>query len=224
MMNPKLLDKETELKALRLLRSSVGIPKSYHAIVNKVRKSTIAYVVQHAEVAAKLEGRHFEVVGADLKPMRNEGSKKLPQRIGEVGIYDYSTNTLLVQEVDLKKGTLLELHHRKGIQPPLNENELAEAKRIALSHRAYAKHAKEKGLQMVTSPARVSFTPGHPARGHRVFTIYFWSAGKNPKRLAEAVVDLSESKVLGKENFDDAVIGNLIKRADNDKLHGKGNH
>lgn len=221
-MRQKLLDKETEVKALRLLQSSGSASKSYRVIFDKVRKNTVDFVTGHPEIKSKLEGKRFEVLGAGLKPVRHEFTKKLPQRIGEVGIYDYETNTLLVQEVDLKDGSLLETHYRKGIQPPLNQNELAEVRKLALGHRSYAKLASVKGLQMVTSPARVSFLPGHPAKGHRVFTVYFWSAGKSPKRLAEAVVDLSESKLLGKEDFDDQVMESLHQRAANEKQHGKG--
>jgi hypothetical protein len=221
-MRQKLLDKQTEVKALRLLRSAETASKSFRAIFEKVRKNTIDFVTSHPEIKRKLDGKRYQVVGADLKPVRHEFTKRLPQRIAEVGIYDYETNTLLVQEVDLKNSSLLEAHYRKGIQPPLNQNELAEVRKLALGHRSYAKLASVKGLQMVTSPARVSFLPGHLAEGHRVFTVYFWSGGKNPKRRAEALVDLSESKLLGKEDFDDAVMEKLHQRAANEKQHENG--
>jgi len=199
-----LLSKDVEVRALRLLQTKEGPSKGFLEIWTKVRSQTIEFVLNQPATKLRLQDVRYAVVGADLRIDRVALRGKLPPRIGEVGIYDYDQNVLLVFAVDLRKGTLLKVEERKGLQPPITDAELQEAKSLALADKAYRKLRKERSLGVNAFIARVSFLHDHPAFTHRVFTLTFWSGGKNAKRVGTAVVDLSDRKVLA--NADDDVV------------------
>ena len=117
----------------------------------------------------------------------------------------------MVHVVDLRRGSLLRTEEHRGIQPPLSDLELEEAKGLVLTHKAYRKLTRAPELAVNAFQARVSFLRDHPVYGHRVFTLVFWSGGHNPKLLGTAVVDLSDRKVLDEDAQDDRVMEAMMK-------------
>jgi hypothetical protein len=206
-----LLSRETEVRALRLLEKAGGPSKAFIALWNNVQANAIDFALEQPRVKQYLEGHRHAVVGGDLRPVRGEPRTKFPPRIGEVGIYDYDRNVLMIAVVDLRKRALLDLEERRGIQPPLSKSELDEAKAIVLASSPYRRLAKQRTLHVEAFAARVSFLPDHPSYGHRVFTLAFWSGGRKPKKLQDAVVDLSNRRVLGEDDHDDAIMTRLLQ-------------
>jgi hypothetical protein len=211
MKTDQLLSKAEETKSLRLLQRSGGPSKAFLEIWGRVRSRAIKFALDQQRVKDYLGTHRYAVVGADLRPMRGERLTRLPQRIGEIGIYDYDRNALLVVGVDLRKQTIVDIEERTGVQPPLSSSELTEAKTLALADKRMQNRGKTRALQVEAFAARVSFLHDHPASGHRVFTLMFWSGGKNPRKLGEMVVDLSDRKVLSDDDHDDAVLARLLE-------------
>jgi hypothetical protein len=216
-----LLSRETEVQAFRLLEKKGGPSKAFLALWNKVQSAAMDFALEQPRVKQYLEGHRYAVVGGELRPVRGERRGKFPPRIGEVGIYDYDRNILLIAAVDLRKATLVDLEERPGIQPPLSKSELEEAKALVLASSTHRSLAKKPNLHVEAFAARVSFLHDHPARGHRVFTLAFWSGGRAPRKLRDVVVDLSDRRLLGDEDQDDAVMTRLLE--DRREHAGEGN-
>ena len=214
-----LLPKDVEVRALRLLQTKEGPSKGFLQIWTRVQSQTVQFVLNQEATKKRFQDVRYAVVGADLRIDRGSFRGKLPPRIGEVGVYDYDHNVLLVFAVDLRKRTLLEVEERKGLQPPITDAELREAKDLALTDNAYRSLRKKRSLQVTAFVARVCFLEDHPACGHRVFTVVFWSAGKNAERLGTAVVDLSDRKVLA--DADDDVLMAAGHQHINQDVHGR---
>ena len=217
-----LLSRETEVRALRLLKKGGGPSKAFIALCNRVQANAIDFALEQPRVKQYLDGRRYAVVGGELRPVRGDGHEKFPPRIGEVGIYDYDRDVLMIAVVDLRKRALLDLEERRGIQPPLSKSELDEAKAIVLASSSHRRLANERSLHVEAFAARVSFLPDHPSYGHRVFTLAFWAGGRrNAKKLQDAVVDLSTRQVLKEDDHDDAIMTRLL---DDRHAHaGEGN-
>src|SRR5262249_15322556 len=157
----------------------------------KVKARVIDAVLKDPQVAERLAGTRYRVVGADMREEKPSGDTKTARRLGEVGVYDYDRDVLVVPVVALRTGQVVTIEERRGIQPSLTPEEVAEATKIALSDPTFRSLTRYRQLDIVTFPARAAFADSHPAFGHRCFALYFWTRSKPPKRLAAAMVDLS---------------------------------
>jgi len=167
-------------------------------LLDTVAARAVKAASKDAKVTKRLEGTRFRVIGSDLslagtsiKGEKPSAGKKPASGSAEVGIYDYDHNVLVVATVDLGSGAVAEIEERPGVQPPLTPDELEEAKQLVLSDSRFQSLKKRSGLEVIAFPARAAFDPSHPAFGHRCFSVYLWTSGRQPKRVGEAVVDMS---------------------------------
>lgn len=202
MAQSNLLSERDEARALRMMQNQPASAVDLQALLAKVAARAVQAVAKDPKVTKRLEGARSRVVGSDLsvsgtdlKGEKPAAGKKTASPVAEVGIYDYDRNVLVVTTVDLRRGTVAGIEERSGIQPLLTAEELAEAKQIVLSDPKFQSLKKRSGLEVVAFPARAAFDPSHPAYGHRCFSLYFWTSGRQPKRVAEAVVDLSAQQL-----------------------------
>ena len=175
------------------------LPESAQALqklIEKVRVRTIPAVLKDPKVAARLEGIRFQVVGADLRQEKPSEGRNATALFGEIGIYDYEHNVLVVPVVDLRKGVVVSIEERRGLQPSLTLEEVAEAKKIVLSDPRFRSLKKHSDLEVVAFPARATSIESNPCYGHRCFALYFWVGGKQPRKVAEAIVDLSTQRLV----------------------------
>jgi hypothetical protein len=163
------------------------------SLVERVRTQSPRRALADAKLAARLRDRRHRVIGADLrvdKPARPRGQ---PRLLGEVGIYDYEDDVLLVAFVDTKSGRVVEVQERPGMQLEPTDDEVEEATNIALvADRALA---RRPSLNVVAHPAHLVGIPA-ALHKHRLVQLYFWAGRRRPQQVGEAIVDLSERGVV----------------------------
>jgi hypothetical protein len=203
MAQQKFLTRQEELKGIQLgrQRDPKAAPQ-LRKLIETVKARAIPEVLKDADLAGRLRGRRTRVLGADLKFGRPPSGEQIAPRLGELAVYDYDRNVLLIATTDLREGRVLRIDERTGIQPPLIPEEVEQAKKLVLSDRKFQALKKHSSLEVVTFPARVTFDRDSPLHGHRCFTLYFWTGGKQPRRVAEADVDLSTGQLLPAEAAD----------------------
>jgi hypothetical protein len=163
------------------------------SLVERVRTQSPRRALADAKLAARLRDRRHRVIGADLridKPARPRGQ---PRLLGEVGIYDYEDDVLLVALVDTKNGRVVEVQERPGMQLEPTDDEVEEATDIALvADRALA---RRRSLDVVAHPAHLVGIPA-ALHKHRLVQLYFWAGRRRPQQVGEAIVDLSERSII----------------------------
>lgn len=200
-----LLSAQEERYVLRLAANQPKSARQLQALFERIQKRTIEVVLADPGVTERLKGARFRVLAADLHDEKSANETRLAPRLAEVGIYNYDRNVLVVPVVDLRRGSVVRVEQRQAIQPPATPEELEEATEIVLSAPRY-QALKKRALQVVANPARATFSRSHPWYGHRCFTLYFWTKGRQPKKAAEAVVDLSTRSLLPQEALDQEII------------------
>jgi hypothetical protein len=195
-MAKPLVSNIEEARGLVLAGKQPQSSKALQSLIEKVRPRVVAAVLADPDVKRRLDGRRFRVVGGDLIDEKPPDGARTARRLAEIGIYDYDRNALHIAVVDLRRGTVVRVTERTGAQPPLTEEELAEAKEIALATPKLRSLRKLRGLQIAAVPSRQSFAEASPVRGHRCFALYFWAGGKKPKKVGQVAVDLSTRRAL----------------------------
>lgn len=207
MAQSALLSERDEARALKQMQNQPSSAGQLQALLERTAAKTVQMVSKDPKVKRRLEGSRFRVVGSDLgvamtglkedkpKDEKRAAAKEAASGLAEVGIYDYDRNVLVVATVDLRGGAVVDVSERTGVQPPLTPEELEEARQLVLSDEGFRSLKKRSGLEVIAFPARAAFNQSHPAYGHRAFSVYFWTSGKRPQRVAEAVVDLSARRV-----------------------------
>jgi hypothetical protein len=195
-MAKPLVSNVEEARGLVLAGKQPSSSKRLQALIDKVKPRVVAAVLADPQVKRRLAGRRFRVVGGDLIDEKPSGDARKALRLAEVGIYDYDRNALQVAVVDLRSGSVVGVTERLGIQPPLTDEELDEAKEIALATPKLRSLRKVRGVQITSMPSRLSFAESGPARGHRIFALYFWVGGKKPRKVGQVAVDLSTRRAL----------------------------
>jgi hypothetical protein len=171
-------------------------------MIESVRERAVPEVLKDTGLAGRLKGRRTRVLSADVKLERPPKGEPIAPRLGELAVYDYDRNVLLIATVDLREGGVQRIDKRKGIQPPPIPEEVEEAKNLVLSDRRFQALKRHSSLKVVATHARASFNADGPFYGHRCFTLYFWTGGRQPRRVAEVGVDLSTQRLLPEDAAD----------------------
>lgn len=114
-----------------------------------------------------------------------------------IRLYDYDSDLLLEFFLDLPSGRLTAVTGRARARPPLTRSERAEALDLLRAAGRLGPLAEASRWVVVPRISRAAIGAGHPRRGHRLYTFFFWSATDRPVRLGQASVDLSAREVVG---------------------------
>lgn len=207
-----LLSAKEESQIRRLAQEPRKAP-SLAKQLDKLGSRAIEAALRHKQVSDRLSATRHEVVGIDLPvfepatAMKRAGEEKQTSPMAEVGVYDYDGNVLVVPIVDLRSGNVTRIDERRGLQPPLTPREIADAKRIVFADARNRALKQSAGLQVTSFPVRATFLEGHAYYGRRAFVFYFWTGGKRPKRVGQAVVDLSARQLVPVEAVRTAIDG-----------------
>jgi len=201
MPKPELLSGRAVTTALRLLPKQTA--KTLFSLTDKARVKIIQLVLNDRKVAERLRDTRFRVVGLDLRAVQPKEDRKSLGWLVVVGIYDYDRNVLLSLTVDPEKNIVTGIEERERLQPALTSEEIEEAQAIISSNPKFRILKRNPRLEVVAFPARAAFCEQHRCFRHRCFNFYFWKGGKQPKKVAQAVVDLSTRQLIP---WDDAKI------------------
>jgi hypothetical protein len=190
-----LLSKREELRGIALAKRTPRSSSALQKLIETLKTRAIDAALKDPSVLEELTGQRFRVLDADLREEKSlDGDENQSPRLAEVGIYDYDRNLLIVPIIDLRRGALVRIEQRVGIQPPLSADEEGEARSIVAAEQALRLNRPE--LKVMSFPARVTFSETHPRYGHRCFVLYFWTDGETPERVAGIIVDLSARNIV----------------------------
>lgn len=202
MAQNSLLSEREEATALRHMKNQPASAEQLKALLDKVTARAAQAASKDDKVMKRLEGHRSRVLGAELAAPGEDQKEEEPDeakrhgiRSARVGTYDYDRDVLVLATVDLRDGSVTHVAELKGVQPPITPEELEEAKQLVLSDPAFQHLKRRTALEATGFPSRAASDPSHPAYGHRAFEIFLWTGGKQPKRVGEAVVDLSAGRV-----------------------------
>jgi len=195
------LGRRSELRAIALARRQPESTSDLTALIQRERPRLVARILRDPAVRARLTGTRHRLVGIDYREAKPRGDLAEPDRLAEVGFFDYDHNTLVVAVADLRSGNVRHVDERVGVQPPLSDEELEDARRIIGSDKAYQRLAR-RSLSLSALPARAAFSEEHPAFGHRCFAVSAWSGRRAPKLKGTVLVDLSDRRLVPGEAED----------------------
>src|SRR5262249_51157586 len=114
-------------------------------------------------------------------------------RLAEIGFFDYDENVLVVAVVDPRRGRLLDLSERQGVQPRISDEELDEAKRIAARAGRISLRSKRGSSSIVAFPTP-GYRLGDDRARHRCCTLY--APLTRTEGTVEVIVDLSARELV----------------------------
>jgi len=189
------LSRRSELRAIALARRQPESTSDLTALIQRERPRLVARISRDPVVRARLAGTRHRLVGVDYREAKANGDSVEPDRQVEIGFFDYDHNTLVVAVADLRSGTVRQVEERRGLQPPLSDEELEDARLILGRDKAYKRLAR-RSLSLTALPARAAFSEEHPAYGHRCFAVSAWSGRRAPKLEGTVLVDLSDRRLV----------------------------
>jgi hypothetical protein len=119
--------------------------------------------------------------------------------LAEVGIYDYDKDLLVVAVFDLRQGIVLDLQERRGVKPPVTDEELEAARSLVSSDHPHYTHLFQPATSAVAFPTP-SFLADHARAAHRCVTLYVSPEPGGPE-VTEITVDLSAEEVVPDEEL-----------------------
>lgn len=170
------------------------------AAVDRVKTRLVRALHAQPAARARLAGvRHHlldvEVVPAPARPWLRTSRRYAGT--ARIRVYDYDSDTLLEFFLDLPSGRLTAVTARVRACPPLARAEVDEALELLRAAGRLGPLAGANRCVIVPRVSRAATSAGHPRRGRRLYTFFFWSTGDRPVRLGQASVDLSVREVVG---------------------------
>jgi hypothetical protein len=192
---PALLSRREEAHAIRLAKSQPESLVELARFAETLRVRAVEVAINDLKVRARLEGVRYRVLAVDYREQKGEDSGLI--RLGDVCIYDYDHDVLVVASVDPRAGDVVNLIEREGAAPPISEDERKEALRLAAEARPGGKALPRNAAGSVAFPSPSYAFDAQPARrGHRGCTLFFRSARDG---VGAITVDLSAREVVPEE-------------------------
>jgi hypothetical protein len=189
-----LISEREERRALGLAGRQPESAGKLAELAMRLRERVTAAALADRKVQRRLGRTRYRVIGADYAEEKSSGRGREPKRVAEVGFYDYDRDVLVVAVVEPRSGRVMRLEEREGLQPPPSEEEVEHARELALSEPRLQRLRRRRGLQVVAFTARAPHEERRDNR--RRVHLYFWSGGRRPEMVGDAVVDLSGERVV----------------------------
>jgi hypothetical protein len=190
----ELIGEREERRALGLAGRQPESAEKLAELGVRLTERVVASALADRKVVRRLAKTRYRVIGADYAEEKPSGRAREPTRLAEVGFYDYDRDVLVVAVMNPRSGKVLRLEEREGLQPPPSDEEVDHARKVALSDETLEGLRRRRGLKVAAFTARAP----HDERrdNHRRVHLYFWSGGRRPELVGDAVVDLSAERVV----------------------------
>lgn len=196
---PAILSRQEEAQALRLAHAQPESAAELGQLAEKLKQRAVDIALEDGKVRGRLKKGRNRVLAVDYREEKDEQGRLI--RLGDVCIYDYDQNILVVASVDSRTGRVIEIRERPGAAPPITDEEREEAIRIALDADPKAKAMRSAAAGTVAFPSPSYAFDAEPDRkGHRGCTLFF-RAGRGGRDVEAITVDLSSGEVVPQERL-----------------------
>jgi hypothetical protein len=193
---PALLSRREEVRALRLARSQPESLPELNELTAQLKSRATGIALADRRVRERLDGVRHRVLAVDYREEKDADGELI--RFGDVAIYDYDRDALIVASVDGRSGEVADVREATG-SPPITEDEIQEAVRLAAGVPGAARTVARKRAEIVAFPTPSYAFDAEPDRkGHRGCTLYV-RAGRGG--VAALTVDLSAREVVPEERL-----------------------
>jgi hypothetical protein len=184
------ISEREEQRALGLAARQPRSARTLAEVLAGLQKRVVAAALADRKVQRRLANTRYGVIAADYVEEKPTGRTREPSRLAEVGFYDYDHDVLVVAVVKLRSGAVVRVEERLGFQPRPSEEEVERAQELALSDPKLDRLRRLRTLRVVALPVR-----GQDDK-HRRVHLYFWSGGRTPRPVGDAVIDLSVERIV----------------------------
>jgi hypothetical protein len=192
-MPEPLLSAAEERRGIALARRQPSSAEDLAALVDRVGARVTEFVQEDEQVRGRLGEGRVRLVGADYDEDKPD-SEGRPSRLARVHFFDYDRGAAVVVTVDLGRGEVVGIDERRGVHLRPSAEEVAEAYELVLRSEI-GRLVEGREVSIVAFPGR-SVEEDDPAWTHRRIELHLWSADRFPERLASAVADLTDGRVL----------------------------
>ncbi|MEW2444009.1 hypothetical protein [Micromonospora marina] len=182
------------------VRTSERDAQDLLAAADRFKARLVRLLYAQPAARARLAGVRHHLLDVEVAPAPARSWFRTSRRYAgtaRIRLYDYDADRLLDFFLDLPSGRLTAVTGRARARAPQTRSEWAEALDQLRTAGRLGPLAEESRWVVVPRVSRAATDPGHPRRGHRLYTFFFWSATDRPVRLGQASVDLSAREVVG---------------------------
>jgi hypothetical protein len=192
---PPLLSDRERVEALRLAGSQPQSLQEFNQLVAQLKAKVTEIALADGRVRERLNGVRHRVLAVDYREEKAARGELV--RLGDVALYDYDRDALLIVTVDGQTGEVVEVREAVGA-PPITDEERAEALDLAAqaseSARAFTRESR-----VVAFPTPSYAFDAEPKRyGHRGCTLY---VALDRGAVAAVTVDLSAREIVPNERL-----------------------
>lgn len=193
---PPLLNREQEVEALRLARSQPESLPEFSQLVARLKARVTEIALGDSRVRKRLQAVRHRVLAVDYREEKASGDVA---RFGDVAIYDYDGNKLIIVSIDARTGEVSAIREGTGA-PPVTAEEREEAIELVVRSLTSSEPFIRSRAEVVAFPTpSYAFDSEPERRGHRGCTLYV-SADRG-SRVAAVTVDLCTREIVPDERL-----------------------
>jgi hypothetical protein len=194
-MRPLLSAREID-EALRLAGSQPESLPQFTQLVARLKAKVTRIALADDRIRKRLKGVRHRVLAVDYRAEKD--AKGEPVHVGDVAVYDYDRDALLMVTVDGRTGAVVGVREGVGA-PPITDEERAEALDLVARESEYAQAFTRPDSKVVAFPTPGYAFDGEPRRHrHRGCTLYVALEGG---AVAAVTVDLSAREIVPDERL-----------------------
>jgi hypothetical protein len=192
---PPLLSDRERVEALRLAGSQPESLHEFNQLVAQLKAKVTEIALANGRVRERLNGVRHRVLAVDYREEKAARGELV--RLGDVALYDYDRNVLLIVTVDGQTGEVVEVREAVGA-PPITDEERAEALDLVAQASESARAFTRESRVVAFPTPRYAFDAEPTRYGHRGCTLY---VALERGAVAAVTVDLSAREIVPNERL-----------------------
>jgi len=191
-----LLSGRERVEALRLAGSQPELLPEFNQLVARLKANVTQIALADGRVRERLNGVRHRALAVDYREEKDARGGLV--RLGDVALYDYDRNALLIVTIDGQTGTVVGVREAVGA-PPITDEERREALDLVARESDAAGAFAHSESQVVAFPTPTyAFDAEAQRHGHRGCTLYVALEGG---AVAAVTVDLSAREIVPNERL-----------------------